>query len=193
MHSEALSAVRALFDDYPARYWIAGGWALDLFADRVRRSHVDVDVLVLARDLDQVANTFTSPRPTLEDPNTGVHRPWEPGATLTPGPDVLAFPDDLFPAPVRIMLAASDADDWVYHRGRGSLRKTLDEITLATTDGLPYLAPEIVFLFKSRTDRPKDAEDFHNVAELLDVDRRAWLRDRIEPRYPNHPWLPALA
>ncbi|TDW15691.1 nucleotidyltransferase domain-containing protein [Kribbella kalugense] len=189
---QALSAVRALFDDYPARYWIAGGWALDLFADRVRRPHTDVDVLVLARDLDQFADTFTNPRPTLEDPNTGVHRPWEPGETLTPGPDVLAFPDDLFPAPVRIILAASDADDWVYHRGRGTVRKPLDDITLMTPDGLPYLAPEIVLLFKSRSDRPKDTEDFTDVAALLDADRRAWLRAGIEPRHPNHPWLPAL-
>ncbi|TCC39734.1 nucleotidyltransferase domain-containing protein [Kribbella sindirgiensis] len=192
MPFEVLNAVRALFADYPGRYWIAGGWALDLFADRVRRPHTDVDVLVLARDLDLVAATFTDPRPTLENPNTGAQRPWEPGETLTPGPDVLAFPDDLFPAPVRVMLAASDGDDWVYHRGRGTVRKPLDEITLTTADGTPYLAPELVLLFKSRSDRPKDTEDFHDVAADLDPTRRAWLHDRIAPRFPDHEWLPAL-
>ncbi|RZT20119.1 hypothetical protein EV649_3261 [Kribbella sp. VKM Ac-2569] len=192
MHLEVLNAVRALFADYPGRYWIAGGWALDLFADRVRRPHTDVDVLVLARDLDLVAATFTDPPPTVENPNTGDQRPWEPGETLTPGPDVLAFPDDLLPAPVRIILAASDGDDWVYHRGRGTLRKPLDEITLMTADGLPYLAPELVLLFKSRSDRPKDTEDFNDVAADLDPARRAWLHARIAPRYPDHPWLPAL-
>lgn len=62
----SLSFVQAYFADYPARYWIAGGWALDLFVDRVRRPHTDVDVLVLARDLDRVAETFTDPRPTVE-------------------------------------------------------------------------------------------------------------------------------
>jgi hypothetical protein len=190
MQSEALNAVRTLFDTYPASYWIAGGWALDLFADRVRRSHSDVDVLVLARDLHQVAATFTNPRPTLENPTTGDTRPWAPGEQLTPGPHVLAFPDDLFPAPVRIILAAVDGDDWVYHRGRGTIRKPLDEITL--TNGLPYLSPEIVLLYKSRSDRPKDTEDFHDVADLLDPVRRAWLRAHIAPRYPDHPWLDAL-
>jgi hypothetical protein len=134
MPFEALHAVRALFAEYPGRYWIAGGWALDLFADRVRRPHTDVDVLVLARDLDLIAGTFTDPRPTVENPNTGDQRPWNPGETLTPGPDVLAFPDDLFPAPVRIMFAASEGDDWVYHRGRGTVRKPLDEITLTTAE-----------------------------------------------------------
>lgn len=185
--SEPLSAARALFHDYPCRYWVAGGWALDLFAGRVRRSHDDVDVLVLARDLDQVAATFT-PRPMLQDPETGDFRPWSPGEHLTPGPHVLAFPG----SPIQILLAASDADEWVYHRGRGSIRKPLDEITLTTPNGLPYLAPEIVLLFKSRSSRPKDTEDFADVAPLLDSNRRQWLHNHIAPRYPNHPWLPAL-
>lgn len=189
MHS--LNAVHTYFTTYPGRYWIAGGWALDLFADRVRRPHTDVDVLVLARDLDLVAATFTDPRPLVENPNTGDLRPWEPGERLTPGPDVLAFPDDLFPIPVRLLLAASDGDDWVYHRGRGTLRKPLDDITLAR-DGIPYLAPEIVLLFKSRSDRPKDTTDFTDVAARLDAPRRTWLHNHIAPRHPNHPWLPVL-
>ncbi|GAA3136427.1 hypothetical protein JOF29_001222 [Kribbella aluminosa] len=190
MHS--LNAVHAYFAAYPGRYWIAGGWALDLFADRVRRPHTDVDVLVLARDLDLVAATFTDPRPTVENPNTGVQRPWQPGEPLTPGPDVLAFPDDLFPTPVRIILAASDGDDWVYHRGRGTIRKSLDDITLTTSAGLPYLAPEIALLFKSRSDRTKDTDDFHDVADLLDAPRRTWLHNHIAPRHPDHNWLAHL-
>lgn len=188
----SLSFVQAYFADYPARYWIAGGWALDLFAGRVRRPHTDVDVLVLARDLERVAETFADPRPTVENPNTGEQRPWEPGETLAPGPDVLAFPDDLFPAPLRLVLAASGGDDWIYHRCRGTLRKPLDEITLTTSDGIPYLAPEIVLLFKSRSDRPKDTEDFLDVAAHLDHDRRTWLHNHIAPRHPDHAWLPAL-
>ncbi|GAA1586727.1 MULTISPECIES: nucleotidyltransferase domain-containing protein [Kribbella] len=189
MHS--LNAVHEYFADYPGQYWIAGGWALDLFADRVRREHTDVDVLVLARDLDLVAATFTDPRPAVENPNTGAQRPWQPGETLTPGPDVLAFPDDLLPIPVRIILAAADGDDWVYHRGRGTIRKPLADITL-TRDGIPYLAPEIALLFKSRSDRVKDTADFHDVAALLDAPRRAWLHNHIEPRYPDHAWLAHL-
>jgi hypothetical protein len=177
-----LSFVQAYFADYPARYWIAGGWALDLFVGRVRRPHTDVDVLVLARDLDRVEQSFTDPRPTVENPNTGDQRTWQPGETLTPGPDVLAFPDDLFPAPLRIVLAASDGDDWIYHRGRGTLRKPLDDITLTTPEGIPYLAPEIVLLFKSRSTRPKDTEDFHDVAPHLDPRRRTWLQNHIAPR-----------
>lgn len=186
---DQLRAVRALFDGYPGSYWVAGGWALDLFAGRVRRPHSDVDVLVLARDLDQVAKTFTSPRPMVQHPESGTRRPWDPGEQLTPGPDALVFPDDANPCPIQILLAASDGDEWVFHRGRGTIRKPLTEITLTSPDGTPYLAPEIVLLFKSRGGRPKDNDDFADVVALLDADRRCWLRDRVPP---DHAWLPAL-
>jgi len=190
--SDALRAVRALFHDYPRPYWVAGGWALDLFAGRVRRPHSDVDVVVLARDLDQVAKTFITPRPLVEHPETGDRRAWAHGEQLIPGPNALVFPDHMHACPIQILLAASDADEWVYHRGRGTIRKALDEITFTSPDGLPYLAPEIVLLFKSRGGRPKDNNDFADVVHLLDPDRRRWLLDRIAPRYPEHPWLPAL-
>lgn len=190
--SAALTAVRTLFHAYPRPYWIAGGWALDLFAERVRRPHTDVDVVVLARDLDEVARRLTAPRPVVEHPETGVRRPWARGEVLTPGPNALVFPDDFHPSPIQILFAASDADQWVYHRGRGTIRKPLAEITLRSPDGIPYLAPEVVLLFKSRGGRPKDDADFNDVAHLLDPDRRRWLLDRIAPRYPDHPWLPTL-
>jgi hypothetical protein len=190
--SPALTAVRTLFQVYPCPYWVAGGWALDLFADRVRRPHGDVDVVVLARDLDQVAKTFTTPRPLVQLPETGVRRPWADGELLTPGPNALIFPEDMHPSAIQILLAASESDQWVYHRGRGTIRKPLAEITLRSPDGVPYLAPEIVLLFKSRGGRPKDNADFDDVAPLLDPDRRRWLLDRIAPRYSDHPWLPTL-
>jgi hypothetical protein len=190
--STPLQVVQELFRRYPRPYWVAGGWALDLFAGRVRRAHSDVDVLVLAQDLERVAETFTRPRPVVQDPETGGRRPWEHGESLVPGPHALVFPDDLHPCPIQILLAASDGDEWVYHRGRGAIRKPLAEITLTSPGGVPYLAPEIVLLFKSRGGRPKDDADFDDVASLLDADRRGWLLDRIAPRYPDHPWLPAL-
>ena len=66
------------------------------------------------------------------------------------------------------------------------------ERELTTPNDLPYLAPEIVLLFKSRSTRPKDTKDFTDVAALLDPTRREWLHAHIAPRYPNHPWLTAL-
>lgn len=184
-------AGQVLFKDYPGRYWIAGGWALDLYAGRITRPHHDLDVLVLASDLDCLAQTFTT-RPQIRYPETGEQRPWEVGEILEPGPQALVFPDGQTPCPIEILLAASEGDDWVYHRGRGRIRKPLADITLTSATGLAYLAPEIVLLFKSRSLRPNDHADFLAVQSLLDKPRRRWLAERIAPRYPDHAWLPML-
>ena len=69
-----LWAARQLFARYPARYWIAGGWAVDLMVGRQRREHADVDVLILANDLPVFARTFTGI--LVKDNQTGVQPPW---------------------------------------------------------------------------------------------------------------------
>src|SRR5262249_54808544 len=42
------------FADVRVAWWIAGGWALDLFLERQTREHGDLDVGVLRRDVEEV-------------------------------------------------------------------------------------------------------------------------------------------
>src|SRR5437879_2827606 len=46
----AVSEVRRLFSRAPFPWWIAGGWAIDLFIGRQTRPHADTDVLLLRQD-----------------------------------------------------------------------------------------------------------------------------------------------
>lgn len=39
-------------------WWIAGGWAIDLFLGRQTREHQDIDVLILRRDHQAVRSLF---------------------------------------------------------------------------------------------------------------------------------------
>jgi hypothetical protein len=50
--------VATLFAPLSAPWWIAGGWAIDLFLGKQTREHEDVDVLFLRRDQDAVRNLF---------------------------------------------------------------------------------------------------------------------------------------
>ncbi|GGJ71444.1 hypothetical protein GCM10010121_097590 [Streptomyces brasiliensis] len=68
-----------------------------------------------------------------------------------------------------------------------------DAIIERTADGIPYLVPELVLLFKAKATRPKDQADFEGVLPLLDPPRRNHLRGWLELIHPGHPWLAELA
>jgi len=182
-----LRAAKELFAAYPARYWIAGGWAVDLMVGRQRREHADVNVLILANDLPVFARTFTGI--LVKDHQTGVQQPWAPADEVEPGRHTFTVPA----APcVEVMLALTDGDDWVFHRGRRS-RRALDDITHASADGLPFLGPEVVLMFKARHRRDKDDQDFRDLAPLLTDEQRQWLIPRLShPDADEHPWMPIL-
>ena len=85
---------------------------------------------------------------------------------------------------------------WKYRREPGIVR-SLDKISLKTESGIPYLAPELVLLFKSRNtsnqERAKDQSDFENVLPQLDAERRAWLRWALIATSPGHVWIERLS
>jgi hypothetical protein len=58
-----------------------------------------------------------------------------------------------------------------------------------STEGVPYLIPEIVLLFKAKHTRPKDRADLDAVLAMLVEPRRAWLHAAVEQVHPEHPWL----
>ena len=65
-----------------------------------------------------------------------------------------------------------------------------------TKDGIPYLRPEAVLLYKAarpgRSARPKDEADFAAVSPHLAADERQWLVGALDTVYPGHPWRDAL-
>jgi hypothetical protein len=85
---------------------------------------------------------------------------------------------------------------WKYRR-EPTIVRSLDKISLKTESGIPYLAPELVLLFKSKNtsnqERAKDQTDFDNVLPHLDAERRAWLRWALIATSPDHVWIEQLS
>ena len=52
-----------------------------------------------------------------------------------------------------------DGDTWICRRDE-TIRLPYRDIIHRTRDGIPYLAPELVLLFKAKHARPKDQADF---------------------------------
>lgn len=192
-------------------WFIAGGWAIDLHLGRVTRTHADVDTLILRDDQATLLGSsdfevrVIIPRPQRLM-NGGTIGPWPPGETLKlpvdqlfayrRGDPALAEIDAAHSDPghrywFEILFAESDGRDWIYRRNP-AMRLPLNKIGFHSLWGLPYLAPEIVLLFKAKLTREKDRADFRNALPHLSLDARRWLRDALARSHPDHEWLRQL-
>ncbi|MFF8693663.1 nucleotidyltransferase domain-containing protein [Streptomyces sp. NPDC015144] len=168
---------------------VAAGWALDLFRGEQTRAHGDLEVAVPAADFPGIRDRF----PDLVFDAVGWGRIWEEAGagvlaathqTWARDPETGRFLFDVFREP-------HDGGMWICRRDP-ELRLPYDEIIECTPDGIPYLAPEAVLLFKAKAARPKDRADFRGVLPLLDPARRHRLSAWLERVHPGHVWLTEL-
>ncbi|HUY79510.1 MAG TPA: aminoglycoside adenylyltransferase [Ktedonobacterales bacterium] len=190
------SQIATLFAALSAPWWIAGGWAIDLYLGRQTRGHADIDVLFLRRDQDVVRALFAAwdmqaalPPPRDE---TWPFRSWRQGETLDPAiHDIWCRPSATQPWAIQLMVADTRDEQWLFRR-MPTIVRPLAELGCVTPEGVPYLAPEIQLLYKAKGLRPKDEADFTRTLPALSAERRQWLRDALLTTHPQHSWLKRL-
>lgn len=180
--------VAALFHDADFRWWIAGGWAIELFVQREIRPHGDTDVGILRSDQAALHTHLSGWQLWTADP-PGRLRRWLPGEHLVQGVhDVWCRRSEQEPWALQVQINESQRDMWIYRRDT-SVRRPLTELTLAAEDGTPFLCPEIQLLFKSKAIRPQDVADFRASLPLLRRNQRLWLARHLPA---DHAWQAAL-
>ena len=182
--------LRMLFDGAPFKWWVAGGWALTA-AGAPAREHEDVDIAILARDLASAREWLAGYH--LWEASSGSLRPLRAHDTLTDGCEQLWLRRDaMSPWLVDILLSPADGEEWLFKRNY-KIRRPLSEIGRVGMDGVTYLRPEIVLLFKARLLREKDEADFSAVAPSFDAEARRWLEAGLAITHPGHHWLARLS
>jgi hypothetical protein len=167
---------------------VAAGWALDLFRGEQTREHEDLEIAVPVGRFDLVRAALADFE--IEVVGSGHRWPVDSAAfdvmhqTWVSDRDTGIYRLDIFREP-------HDGDTWICRRDE-TLRLPYDEIILTTSDGIPYLVPEIVLLFKAKHERPKDQADFAGALPLLSPGRREWLADMLDRVHPGHAWLSQL-
>jgi hypothetical protein len=169
---------------------VVAGWALDLFRGGQSRPHGDLEIAVPAAGFAEVEDRF----PEYVFDAVGSGRIWA-GA----GTEVLAATHQTWlrdPASGRFLFDVfrepHEGGTWICRRD-DSLRLPYEAIIERTADGIPYLMPELVLLFKAKDTRPKDHADFQGILPLLSRQRRESLGRWLERLHPGHPWLAMLA
>lgn len=174
-----------------APWYVVGGWAVDLWLGRQTREHSDLEVAVprpyLPRmrarlagfELFVAGDGGVSPLVRDEDMPAGHHQVWVLERAAA------AWRMDL-------MLQPGDASEWVFRRDEW-VRRPYPQMVGVTAQGVPYLRPEGVLLFKARHRRPKDEADLAAVLPRLEPAARAWLAEALDLVHPGHPWAAALS
>ncbi len=183
------AAVARLFDGFSEPWWVGGGWALDLFLGRHTRVHEDIDVEI--PHASQAALAALLAGWDLRLAADGVLTPWHPETEIPAHVNSLWCRRAGGPWQLQVMLAMTEGEQWLYRRDH-RIRRALTEVYSLSDDGIPYVAPEIQLLFKSKSPRPKDERDFEAVAGMLSPAQRDWLEAALGMTAPDHPWLEQL-
>ncbi|MGA6205992.1 hypothetical protein ACPESR_14710 [Nocardia testacea] len=180
--------VAARLSGVPPCWYIAAGWALDLFAGGLGREHGDLEIGVPRERFAEITAAF----PGFEWDVVGDGRAWpfpeeleNLHQTWLREPETGIYRLDVFREP-------HDGDRWVCRRDP-AITLPYNELILATDDGIPYVIPEVVLLFKAKARRPKDESDFLRVLPAMDRSRRSRLSEWLSRVHPGHPWLTALS
>ncbi|MFQ5918734.1 MAG: nucleotidyltransferase domain-containing protein [Thermoplasmata archaeon] len=185
---EELSWISNLMKSFPHPWYIAGGWAIDLHAGRVTRRHHDAEIAILRRD--QAALRSHLPGWAFRYATPGESeslRPWEEETRLDlPVHEIHAFGSG--DSELEILLNESTGGVWRFRRMM-EVARPLSRMGHKSPLGPPYLAPEIVLLYKAKEPRAIDEEDFRVARPLLADEPAEWLRISVEACYPDHPWL----
>jgi len=169
-------------------WYVAAGWALDLFHGAQTRVHEDTEIAVPATYFHRIASRFTDCRFCV--PHDGELVP-ATDETLKDSHQTWAWEQASGKWRLDVFREPHDGPTWICRRDEG-IRRPYHEIIEFTPDGIPFLAPEIVLLFKAKAARDKDTADFHGVLPKLDRQRRRWLDDALGLVHPDHSWRGSL-
>ena len=167
--SRALVALRA-------PWWIAGGWALDLFLGRQTREHEDIDVALLRRDQLALRAHLRDWDLRVATPEGGDHRR---GARIRTAQPVAAWTCEF-------LLQEERDHCWAFRRNL-AVTRPLDAIWQQRGE-VRFLRPGVVLLFKAKQPTPKDEQDFETVLPSLPASERQWLIAALDLAHPQHPW-----
>lgn len=178
------------FAGFPGPWWIAGGWAIDLFVGKQTREHADIDVLILRDDQRHLFDTLSD----WEIHAAVMHkvlRLWPAGRPFPPEVhDIWCRPDAESAWALQAMLMDCADDRWVFRRD-ARISGAIADLGLKH-DGIPYLTPEVQLLYKSKNRLPKDEADLATALPAMTPRQIAWLLDALRLHDPDNPWIEPL-
>ncbi len=192
---------------------ICGGFALDLFLEKEIRTHSDIDICVFEKDREKIFQYMLQKAWNVyEFRGQGKLRPLNAASISERGRNLMCINGScdfvrLFPCEEENFLyhefihsgikefnylefLFNEAEDkYFMFDGKKGVARELEKAILYNS-GIPFLAPEIVLLYKSsRSDNPEYQYDFEQTYEHMNAEQQNWFSHNLEILYPNgHKW-----
>ncbi|MDF2038379.1 hypothetical protein P2R12_15570 [Cytobacillus oceanisediminis] len=188
MSLEQCQSVASLMRRFNKTWFIAGGWAIDLFIGKETREHKDIEFAVFRKDQLYLKSYLIE---------------WEfqkviNGELYTWGNEFLELPvheihasNKIIGDEIEILLNETKGDYWTFRRDL-RISYPINSVWSYSEAGIPFLNPEIVLLYKAKNTREKDHQDFMEIKDYLDYEQKQWLCYALEMHQPTHKWLQFL-
>lgn len=192
---EPVRLIAALFDAFPHPWFVAGGWAIDLFLGTLTRLHEDIELIVLRESQEMLQMHLSGwELRKVDSPGIPEESPWKAGEWLnSPQSRIRALQVGGNLPGFEVILADTADGLWRFYRDPAITHSLEDIGARSTIGGIPYFAPEVILLWKAMYHRPKDEHDFRQALPWLDRTQRAWLRNALQAHRPADPWLEWLS
>jgi len=185
--------VLKLLAGFEKPWFVAGGWAIDLYLKRVTREHNDIEIAIFRCDQLALQKHLSGWEFKKVIPGSKMRAEiWQEGEWLDlPVHEIHAEKKDSDLSHLEILLNESSEDEWMFRRNP-NITRPLSMLGLRSENGIPFLSPEIVLLYKAKKPTANDEVDFNNVSQVLEKEPRRWLKQAIQVCHPGHVWLEAL-
>lgn len=192
---------------------ICGGFAIDLFLEKDTRTHGDIDICVFEKDREKIFHYMLQNNWLVyEFRGQGKVRPLDAALSSETGRNLMCtngecdivkfYPcenEDLlwyefFHTGIKefnyleFLFNTTNEDCFVFDKSQGIKRKISKAILFK--NGIPYLAPEIVLLYKaSRSENAEYHYDFEQTYLHMDDEQKTWFSQSLDVLYPDgHIW-----
>lgn len=188
MPFEKCMHIKTVMSDFNKNWFFAGGWAIDLFLEKKTRDHHDIEIGIFREDQIELKHFLSNWE--FKKVLKGEFSSWNNEYLELPVHEIHAINNEN-KHELEILLNESDSENWKFRRDL-RISYPLGSVFRYSDTGLPYLAPEIVLLYKVKNTREKDYKDFLSVKDILDSKQQNWLRQAIKIHEPKHEWLQLL-
>lgn len=173
-----------LLKEYQGNWMIAGGWAIDLYLNKISRSHQDIEIAIPRTEQLQLQSYLANWE--LRYVQKGVFFEWENAVFLELPIHEIHGNSEV--GKLEILLNEIEDEKWVFRRNP-AIHYPENQLKLISQQGIPILCPEVVLLYKAKINKEKDRWDLQQILPKLSPEKRDWLAWAIQQTHGAHEWV----